>query len=195
MGVLVGAYVLLRLAGGSMPWGQLLIAVGPDGRPMRPRVRWHLWSISRGESPRLAAMCGFASTALGLVSLAAVGPPLVDSVFKPLSPGITWLLASCAAAACVVTPMGLAVLIRASLDLLAPRASMMGSVVGTRRDLGIFGHTYHIAVQSGDRALARALWAESFRVDREVFKRLHPGDRVTIRYSRHLRHVYQAEAR
>jgi len=59
--VALGSLLLLRLAGGSLPWGHLLIAVGPDGRPMRPRVRWHLWSISRGEPPRLAALGGFAS--------------------------------------------------------------------------------------------------------------------------------------
>ncbi len=191
----VGSLLLLRLVGGAMPWGRLLIAVGPDGRPLRPRVKWHLWSISRGEPPRLAAVAGLLSVALGLASFAAVGPPLVRSIFRPVSSELTWLLVFTLATACVVIPMGLTVLVRASLDLIAPRSSMMGSVVGLRRDLSLFGHTYHIAIQSGHRALAQRLWAESFRVDRRTFEGLSPGDRVTMEYSPHLRYVYSTERR
>jgi len=194
LAVVVGALLLLRLMGGSMPWGQLTIAVGRDGRPIRPLVKWHLWSISRGESPPRAALGGFASVALGLASLAALGPLLFQSLLRPLASGTTWLMIVPTAAACVVTPVGLVVLVRAGLDLLAPRSSMVGAVVSMRRDLGLFGHSYyHIAVQAGDRTLARRLWADSFRVTHSVFERLSPGDRVTVEYSPHLRHVYRTE--
>src|SRR5207245_526023 len=83
----LGALVLLRLAGGSLPWGHLSIAVGPDGRPMRPRVKWHLWSVSRGEAPRLAVLAGFASVALGCASLAVTVPRIVQTAFHPI-PGL-----------------------------------------------------------------------------------------------------------
>ena len=83
--VALGSLLILRLAHGALPWGHLMIAVGPDGRPMRPRVKWHLWSISRGEPPRLAAIGGFASVALGCAAATAVAPRLVESVFRPVS--------------------------------------------------------------------------------------------------------------
>ena len=47
-----------------------------------------------------------------------------------------------------------------------------------------------MAVQAGDRAMARRLWAESFRVDRLTFERLSPGDRVSLEYSPRLRYLY-----
>src|SRR5207247_10237271 len=81
--VALGSLLLLRLAHGALPWGHLMIAVGPDGRPMRPRVKWRLWSISRGEPPRLAAIGGLASVALGVAAAAAVCPRLVGAVFRP----------------------------------------------------------------------------------------------------------------
>jgi len=68
---------------------------------------------------------------------------------------------------------------------------MVGLVVGMRRDSGIFGRTYRIAVQAGDRAMAKRLWAESFRVNRATFERLSPGDRISLEYSPRLRYVYQ----
>lgn len=191
----LGALLMLRLLGGAMPWGRLLIAVGPDGRPMRPRVKWHLWSISRGEPPRMAAAGSFLSVALGLASLAAVGPPLLQFVVRPAGPPLTWLLAIAAASAFALVLIGLTVLVRAAPDLIAPRASMLGAVVGMRRDLGLFGHTYHVAVQSGHRSLAQGLWAESFRVHRRLFEQVHPGDRVFVEYSPHLHYVYRLEAR
>ena len=69
--------------------------------------------------------------------------------------------------------------------------SMVGLVVGMRRDSGIFGRTYRIAVQGGDRAMAKRLWADSFRVNRATFERLSPGDRISLEYSPRLRYVYQ----
>jgi hypothetical protein len=59
-----------------------------------------------------------------------------------------------------------------------------------RRDVGLFGRTYRVAVQAGDRVMTKKLWAEAFRVDRAAFDRLRPGDRITIGYSPHLRYVY-----
>jgi hypothetical protein len=192
--VAVGSLLLLRLAHGALPWGHLMIAVGPDGRPMRPRVRWHLWSISRGEPPRLAALGGLASLTLGSAAALAVGPRLVQSIFHPLSSIWTTLMIITLAMATMLVPLGLTVLIRGLLDILARRASMVGTVVGLRRDNGIFGRTYRIAVQAGDRAMAKRLWAESFRVDRPTFERLSPGDRVSVEYSPRLRYVYSTAA-
>jgi hypothetical protein len=190
--VAVGAILLLRLVGGSLPWGHLLIAVGPDGRPMRPRVKWHLWSVSMGESPRLAAAAGLASMLLGVVSLAAAAPWLAQSLFHPVRGPLVLLLTFIAAVALVLLPLGLSVLVRAALDLAARRCSMVGTVVGMRRDRGLFGRSYHIAVQAGDRLFGRNLWADSFKVDRLVFERLSPGDRLSLEYSPHLRFVYAA---
>lgn len=188
--VAVGSLLLLRLAHGALPWGHLMIAVGPDGRPMRPRVRWHLWSISRGEAPRLATLGGLASLTLGGAAALAVGPRLVQSIFHPVSSGSTTLMIITVALSTMLMPLGLTVLIRGLLDITARRSSMVGTVVGLRRDNGIFGRTYRIAVQAGDRAMAKKLWAESFRVDRATFERLSPGDRVSVEYSPRLHYVY-----
>jgi hypothetical protein len=188
--VALGSLLILRLAHGVLPWGHLMIAVGPDGRPMRPRVRWHLWSISRGEPPRLAAIGGFASVALGCVAAVAVAPRLVDSVFRPVSSLWTTMMIFSLAVSTILIPLGISVLFRAGLDIAARRSSMVGLVVGLRRDNGVFGRTYRVAVQAGDRAMARRLWAESFRVDPQTFKRLSPGDRVSVEYSPRLRYVY-----
>ncbi len=187
----LGSLVLLRLAGGSLPWGHLSIAVGPDGRPMRPRVKWHLWSMSRGEPPRLAALAGFASVALGCASLAVTVPRIFQSVLHPVAGPVTYVLILVTAVCCVLVPLGVTVLVRASLDLFARRSSMVGQVVGMRRDLGMFGPTYRIAVQAGDRGMAKRLWAESFRIDRTTFRQLSPGDRISVEYSPHLRYVYR----
>lgn len=188
--VALGSLLILRLAHGALPWGHLMIAVGPDGRPMRPRVKWHLWSISHGESPRLAAIGGFASVTLGCSAAAAVAPRLVESVFRPVSSLWTMLMIFTIAVSTVLIPLGLSVLVRAILDMAARRSSMVGLVVGLRRDRGIFGRSYRIAVQAGDRAMAKRLWAESFRVDRSTFERLSPGDKVSVEYSPRLRYVY-----
>ncbi|HEY8677561.1 MAG TPA: hypothetical protein VIN39_02880 [Candidatus Dormibacteraeota bacterium] len=189
--VALGSFLLLRLAGGSMPWGHLLIAVGPDGRPMRPRVKWHLWSMSRGEPPRLAAIGGFASVALGCAAMLAVAPRLAASVTQPVNSLLTSLMIFTVAMSSILVPIGTTVLLRAGLDLAARRSSMVGTVVGMRRDVGIFGRSYRIAVQAGDRAgMAKGLWADSFRVNRRTFEQLSPGDRITVDYSPRLRYVY-----
>lgn len=188
--VALGSLLILRLAHGALPWGHLMIAVGPDGRPMRPRVKWHLWSISHGESPRLAAIGGLASVALGCAAAAALGPRLFDSVVHPVNSMATTLMIFTIAVSTVLVPLGLSVLIRAALDLTARRSSMVGLVVGMRRDAGVFGRSYRIAVQAGDKAMAKRLWAESFRVNRATFDRLRPGDRVTVEYSPRLSYVY-----
>ena len=189
--VALGSLLILRLAHGALPWGHLMIAVGPDGRPMRPRVKWHLWSISRGEPPRLAAIGGLASVGLGCAAAMAVGPRLVESVIRPVNSLLTGLMVFTLAVSTILIPLGLTVLVRAILDMTARRSSMLGLVVGMRRDAGVFGRSYRIAVQAGDRAMAKRLWAESFRVDRATFERLSPGDRVSIEYSARLRYVYQ----
>lgn len=188
--VALGSLLILRLAHGALPWGHLMIAVGPDGRPMRPRVKWHLWSISHGESPRLALIGGFASVALGSVAALAVGPRLVDSIFRPVNSIWTSLMIFTLAVSTILMPLGLSVLVRGALDLAARRSSMVGLVVGMRRDNGVFGRTYRVAIQAGDRAMARGLWAESFRIERATFERLSPGDRVNVEYSPRLRFVY-----
>ena len=188
--VALGSLLILRLAHGALPWGHLMIAVGPDGRPMRPRVKWHLWSISHGESPRLAAIGGLASVALGCAAAAALGPRLFDSVVHPVNSVATTLMIFIIAVSTVLVPLGLTVMIRATLDLTARRSSMVGLVVGMRRDAGVFGRSYRIAVQAGDKAMAKRLWAESFRVNRAIFDRLSPGDRVTVEYSPRLFYVY-----
>ena len=191
--VALGCLLLLRLAGGSFPWGHLMIAVGPDGRPMRPRVKWHLWSMSRGERPRLAALAGFASSLLSAAAMAAVAPRLAASITQPVNSLLTSLMIFTVAVSSVMFPLGLTVLFRAVLDLTARRSSMAGLVVGMRRDAGMFGRSYRIAVQAGDRGgMAKGLWAESFRVSRATFDRLSPGDRVTIEYSPRLHYVYSA---
>src|SRR5438034_10820497 len=70
--VAFGSLLILRLAHGALPSGHLMIAVRPDGRPMRPRAKWHLWSISLAEPPRLASIGGPASRALGPPAAVAV---------------------------------------------------------------------------------------------------------------------------
>jgi hypothetical protein len=188
--VALGSLLILRLAHGALPWGHLMIAVGPDGRPMRPRVKWHLWSISHGESPRLAAIGGLASVALGCAAAAALGPRLFDAVVHPVNSMATTMMIFTIAVSTVLVPLGLSVMIRATLDLIARRSSMVGLVVGMRRDAGVFGRSYRIAVQAGDKAMAKRLWADSFRVNRSIFDRLSPGDRVTVEYSPRLFYVY-----
>jgi hypothetical protein len=157
---------------------------------MRPRVKWHLWSISHGESPRLAAIGGLASVALGCAAAAALGPRLFDSVVRPVNSTATTLMIFTIAVSTVLVPLGLSVMIRATLDLIARRSSMVGLVVGMRRDAGVFGRSYRIAVQAGDKAMAKRLWADSFRVKRAIFERLSPGDRITVEYSPRLFYVY-----
>lgn len=189
--VALGSLLILRLAHGVLPWGHLMIAVGPDGRPMRPRVRWHMWSISRGEPPRRAALIGLASVALGCAAALSVGPRLVESIFTPVNSFWTSMMILTLATSTMLIPLGLSVMIRATLDLTARRSSsMVGVVVGMRRDSGMFGRSYRIAVQAGDRAMARGLWAESFRITRDTFNRLSPGDRISLEYSPRLRYVY-----
>ncbi len=193
VGIGLGALLLLRLAGGSLPWGHLVIAVGPDGRPMRPRVKWHLWSVSRGESPRSAALAGFTSVALGMTSVAAVTPRIAGLVLRPIPSRETSLLVFIAAMGCILIPLGVTVLLRGLMDVLARRATMSGMVVGLRRDLGMLGHSYHVAIQPGSRSLAPGLWAEAFRINRAAFKSMSPGDRVTVEYSPRLHYVYRME--
>lgn len=188
--VAIGVLLLLRLVGGSMPWGQLTIAVGPDGRPMRPRVKWHLWAICRGEPPVLSAALGFVSIALGVLAFFIVGPELAEAITHPAARWLEYLMMFTLAASFTVVPVGVIVLLRSGLDLAARRCSMVGVVVGMRRDVGLFGRTYRVAVQAGDRLMTKKLWAEAFRVNRAAFDRLRPGDRITVEYSPHLRYVY-----
>jgi hypothetical protein len=188
--VAIGVLLLLRLVGGSMPWGQLMIAVGPDGRPMRPRVKWHLWTICRGEPPLMTAALGLVSIVLGLLSLYFVGPELAEAIIHPVARWLVYLMLFTLGASGTVVPVGVIVLVRSGLDLAARRCSMVGVVVGMRRDVGLFGRTYRIAVQGGDRVMTKRLWAEAFRVNRSAFDELRPGDRITIEYSPHLRYVY-----
>jgi hypothetical protein len=188
--VAIGVLLLLRLAGGSMPWGQLMIAVGPDGRPMRPRVKWHLWTICRGEPPLMTAALGSVSIVLGLLALYFVGPELAEAIIHPGARWLVYLMLFTLGASGTVVPIGVIVLVRSGLDLAARRSSMVGVVVGMRRDVGLFGRTYRIAVQGGDRMMTKRLWAEAFRVNRSAFDQLRPGDRITIEYSPHLRYVY-----
>src|SRR5207245_1944086 len=185
----LGALVLLRLAGGSLPWGHLSIAVGPDGRPMRPRVKWHLWSVSRGESPRSAALAGFTSLALGVTSVAAVTPRIAQLVLRPVPSKETSLLVFIAAMGCILFPLGVTVLLRGLMDVLARRATMSGMVVGLRRDLGMLGHSYPVAIQPGSRSLAPGLWAAAFRSNRAAVKSLSPADRGPTEYSARQHHV------
>jgi hypothetical protein len=188
--VAIGVLLLLRLVGGSMPWGQLMIAVGPDGRPMRPRVKWHLWTICRGEPPLMTAALGFVSIVLGLLALYFVGPELAEAIIHPGARWLVYLMLFTLGASGTVVPIGVIVLVRSGLDLAARRSSMVGVVVGMRRDVGLFVRTYRIAVQGGDRMMTKRLWAEAFRVNRSAFDELRPGDRITIEYSPHLRYVY-----
>ncbi|MDQ6710027.1 MAG: hypothetical protein M3Z11_05665 [Candidatus Dormibacteraeota bacterium] len=193
--VAIGATLLLRMVGGSMPWGQLRIAVGPDGRPMRPRVKWYLWSICRGEPPWLATCTGLASILLGGVALIAVRSRFVDIFLAPtVNPLLAYLVVITVGSSSVLVPLGLVVLLRGGADLLARRSSMTGEVVGMRRDIGMFGRSYHIAVQAGNRAMTKTLWAESFRVTRATFEHFRPGDRIVLEYSPRLRHVFHASA-
>jgi hypothetical protein len=195
VGIGAGALLLLSLAGGSMPWGHLVIAVGPDGRPMRPRVKWHLWSVTRGESPRAAILAGFASLALGLAAVGGVTPRLITMMVQPFAPrGTMTALVFVAAMGCSLVPFGWTVLFRGALDLAGRRSTMTGMVAGLRRDVGLVGHAYHVAIQSGNHSLAPGLWAEAFRINRAAFETLRPGDRVTIEYSPRLHYVYRMEA-
>jgi hypothetical protein len=188
--VATGVLLLLRLVGGSMPWGQLMIAVGPDGRPMRPRVKWHLWTICRGEPPLMTAAVGSVSVALGSLAIYFVGPELAEAISHPEPRWLVYLLMFTLGASGTVVPVGFVVLVRSLLDLAARRSSMVGVVVSMRRDVGMFGRTYRVAVQAGDRVMTKKLWAEAFRINRVTFDRLRPGDRITIEYSPHLRYVY-----
>jgi hypothetical protein len=188
--VAIGVLLLLRLVGGSMPWGQLMIAVGPDGRPMRPRVKWYLWTICRGEPPLMAAALGFVSIVLGLLALYFVEPELAEAIVHPVARWLVYLMLFTLGASGTVVPVGVIVLVRSALDLSARRSSMVGVVVGMRRDVGLFGRTYRVAVQAGDRLMTKRLWAEAFRINRTTFDQLRPGDRITIEYSPHLRYVY-----
>jgi hypothetical protein len=194
VGIGLGALLLLRLAGGSMPWGHLVIAVGPDGRPMRPKVRWHLWSVTRGESPWAATLAGFASFTLGAVGVGGVLPRLMGLMLQPFSPtGTMTALVFVAAMGCSLVPFGSFVLFRGAADWAGRRSTMTGMVVGLRRDIGLFGHAYHIAIQEGNRSLGPTLWAEAFRINRAAFETLRPGDKVTVEYSPRLRYVYRME--
>jgi len=188
--VAIGVLLLLRLAGGSMPWGQLMIAVGSDGRSMRPRVKWLLCTICRVEPPLMTAALGFVSIVLGLLALYFVGPELAEAIIHPVARWLVYLMLFTLGASGSIVPVGVIVLVRSGLDLAARRCSMVGVVVGMRRDVGLFGRTYRIAVQGGDRVMTKKLWAEAFRVNRTTFDTLRPGDRITIEYSPHLRYVY-----
>ena len=188
--VATGALLLLRLVGGSMPWGKLTIAVGPDGRPMRPRVKWHLWTICRGERPLMTAVTGSVSVVLGSLAIYFVGPELAEAITQPEPRWLVYLLMFTLGSSATVVPVGVIVLVRGVLDLASRRASMVGVVVGMRRDIGLFGRTYRVAIQAGDRTMTKKLWAEAFRINRKDFDQLQPGDRITIEYSPHLRYVY-----
>ena len=118
-------------------------------------------------------------------------PRIVQTVFHPIPGLASYALIVVTAICCVLVPVGFTVLVRAGLDLTARRSSMVGQVVGMRRDVGLFGPTYRIAVQAGDRGMAKRLWAESFRIDHSTFKQLSPGDRISVEYSPHLRHVFR----
>ena len=190
LAVAIGVLLLLRLVGGSMPWGQLTIAVGPDGRPMRPRVKWHLWTICRGEPPLMSAALGFVSIVLGCLAFFIVGPELAEAVTHPVARWLEYSMMFTLAASFTVVPVGVIVLVRSALDLSARRCSMVGVVVGLRRDVGLFGRTYRVAVQAGDRVLTKKLWAEAFRINRAAFDRTRPGDKITVEYSPHLRYVF-----
>jgi hypothetical protein len=149
--------------------------------------------MSRGERPRLAALAGLTSSLLSAAAMAAVAPRLAASITQPVNSLLTSLMIFSVAVSSVLFPLGLTVLVRGLLDLAARRSTMAGLVVGMRRDAGLFGRNYRIAVQAGDRGgMSKGLWAESFRVTRATFDRLSPGDRVTIEYSPRLRYVYSA---
>src|SRR5207237_10478561 len=146
--------------------------------------------ISLAEPPGLAAIGGLASVALGCAAAVAVSPRLVESVFRPVNSIWTTMMVFTLAVSTVLIPLGLSVLVRAVMDIAARRSSMVGLVVGMRRDAGVFGRTYRIAVQAGDRAMAKRLWAESFRVNQATFERLSPGDKISVEYYPRLRYVY-----
>ena len=173
-----------------MPWGQLMIAVGPDGRPMRPRVKWHLWTICRGEPPLMTAAVGSVSIVLGCLAIYFVGPELAEAITQNQPRWLIYLLMFTLGASATVVPVGAIVLVRSVLDLAARRSSMVGVVVSMRRDVGLFGRTYRVAVQGGDRVMTKKLWADAFRISRTTFDELRRGDRITIEYSPHLRYVY-----
>src|SRR2546423_1871864 len=126
LAVAIGVLLLLRLVGGSMPWGQLTIAVGPDGRPMRPRVKWHLWTICRGEPPTMSAALGFISIALGCLAFFIVGPELAEAVTHPVARWLEYSMMFTLATSFTVVPVGVIVLVRSGLDLTARRCSMVG---------------------------------------------------------------------
>src|SRR5207253_2674934 len=122
--VAIGVLLLLRLVGGSMPWGQLMIAVGPDGRPMRPRVKWYLWTICRGEPPLMAAALGSVSIVLGCLALVFVGPELAEAIVHPAARWLVYLMLFTLGASGTVVPVGVIVLVRSVLDLSARPSSM-----------------------------------------------------------------------
>jgi hypothetical protein len=160
---------------------------GPFAERFRHRARL------RHVPPRLAALGGFASMTLSAAAIAAVGPRLAASVTQPVNSLLTSLMIFTVAVSSIMFPLGLTVLVRAGLDLTARRSSMVGMVVGMRRDIGMFGRSYRIALQAGDRGgMAKGLWAESFRVSHRTFERFSPGDRITVEYSPRLRYVFDA---
>src|SRR5437763_15725810 len=118
-----------------MPWGQLTIAVGPDGRPMRPRVKWHLWTICRGEPPTLSDALGFISIALGCLACFIVRPELAEAVTHPVARWLEYSRRFTLAACVTVVPGGVIVLVRSGLDLAARRCSMVDQGVGMLRDV------------------------------------------------------------
>ena len=138
----------------------------------------------------MSAALGFVSITLGCLAVFFVGPELAEAGIHPVARWLVYLMLFTLGASFTVVPVGVIVLVRSGLDLAARRCSMVGVVVGMRRDVGLFGRTYRVAVQGGDRLLTKKLWAEAFRINHATFDHLRPGDRITIEYSPHLRYVY-----
>jgi hypothetical protein len=139
----------------------------------------------------MTALFGSVSVVLGSAAIYFVGPELAETIVKPDPPHwLVYLLLFTLGASGTVVPVGVVVLVRGLLDLAARRSSMVGMVVSMRRDIGLFGRTYRVAIQAGDRMMTKKLWAEAFRISRKDFDRLQPADRITIEYSPHLYYVY-----
>jgi len=87
---------------------------------------------------------------------------------------------------------------RAEMNLLRLRKTLLvcikdAEIIQDGSDIGMFGRSYRIALQAGDRGgMAKGLWAESFRVSHRTFERFSPGDRITVEYSPRLRYVFDA---